>query len=109
MDEDGGYLRRGGSSHFNREKLGRDLDRLHLVFRAAARDQRMFCFDTGSNTFLVNYILPGSVNLSKLEIPIMIGTAAVGAELTVKKHLIADWHVAFVSAQMRRLTCSLQK
>ena len=87
MDADGSFLKRGGggSSHYCKERLGGDAGKLSMAFHAVNREAKMFCFDTGSNTFLVNYFMPGASKLEKLEIPIIIDAAAVGAELIVRK------------------------
>ena len=87
MDADGSFLKRGGggSSHYAKERLGGDTEKVSIAFRAVNREAKMFCFDTGSNTFLVNYFMPGSSNLEKLRKPIIIDTAAIGAELIVKQ------------------------
>ncbi len=80
MDAEGDFF--DSRTHFNWEQVRQRID---IALHTITPQPRMFCVDTGSNTFIVNHLILQFRNLRKLKKVITVGTATPSGTLTVKQ------------------------
>ena len=80
MDAEGDFF--DSRSHFNWELVKQRID---MALHTITPQPRMYCIDTGSNTFIVNHLILKFRNLRKLKNVITVGTATPSGTLVVKQ------------------------
>jgi hypothetical protein len=79
MDADGDFISRP-RSHFNTEKVSKRVER---ALTTITPQPNMYCVDSGSNTMIVNHLIPRFRNLRNLRDSITVETASAAGNLTI--------------------------